>query len=554
MTVQRDGPVVTLVLSRPERRNPLSHETMAELTERLREAGDDPSVRAVVLGAQGTAFCAGHDMHELATRDAAVHERVFAACAELMLTIHGLRQPVIARVQGIATAAGCQLVAACDLAVAAEGARFGAPGSRSASSARPRWWSWRVVGRTRAMEMLLTGEPIDARTALGWGLVNRVVALGHLDDEAVALAGRVASASGETLAIGKRAARQNLGLPAGGGLPPRQRRHVPQRRHRRRPGGHRGLPGEATAGLEPVTPQPPTRPPTSRRCATTWASWRRSLEQVERAIAGWEDSTPRSPVVAEGDREIDLRSSALEARILSLHQNWSTFASDLRLLHVGLIAAVALERVGNLAVSIARLAGSAPPPEAGAEAVRRLIARMGETAIDALALAVQAVARSDLEAGAQAVRDAARLSPMLDQVLAAVAQAPGEPGMRAWSAAAVVARHVERVANNAAELGARVHFLVTGLAPSATRSDRPRPAGGPPGRERPALGARRRRPAPTWWRPTSTCGAAGWSCATRAGSARCSGTARASPWSAARLRGRSRPSPPSGRPPSRSST
>jgi phosphate transport system protein len=189
-----------------------------------------------------------------------------------------------------------------------------------------------------------------------------------------------------------------------------------------------------------------------------------TLEQVERAIAGWEDSDPSvAEVVAEGDREIDLRSSALEARILSLHQNWSTFASDLRLLHVGLIAAVALERVGNLAVSIARLAGSAPPPEAGAEAVRRLIARMGETAIDALALAVQAVARADLEAGAQAVRDAARLSPMLDQVLAAVAQAPGEPGMRAWSAAAVlVARHVERVANNAAELGARVHFLVTG--------------------------------------------------------------------------------------------
>ena len=391
---------------------------------------------------------------------------MFAACAELMLTIHGLRQPVIARVQGIATAAGCQLVAACDLAVAAEGARFGAPGVKiGLFCTTPMVEVVRVVGRTRAMEMLLTGEPIDARTALGWGLVNRVVALEHLDDEAVALAGRVASASGETLAIGKRAARREPRPAAGGGLPPRQRRHVPQRRHRRRPGGHRGLPGEAPAGLEPVTPQR-TDP------AADFAALRDdlgelatlTLAQVERAIAGWEDSDPSvAEVVAEGDREIDLRSSALEARILSLHQNWSTFASDLRLLHVGLIAAVALERVGNLAVSIARLAGSAPPPEAGAEAVRRLIARMGETAIDALALAVQAVARSDLEAGDQAVRDAARLSPMLDQVLAAVAQAPGEPGMRAWSAAAVlVARHVERVANNAAELGARVHFLVTG--------------------------------------------------------------------------------------------
>jgi phosphate transport system protein len=189
-----------------------------------------------------------------------------------------------------------------------------------------------------------------------------------------------------------------------------------------------------------------------------------TLSQVERAIAGWEDSDPSvAEAVADGDREIDMRSAALEARILLLHQNCSTFASDLRLLHVGLIAAVALERVGNLAVSIARLAGTAPPPETGAEPVRQMIARMGETAIDALALAVQAVARADLAAGDQAMRDARRLSPMLDQVMGAVAQAPGEPGMRAWSAAAVlVARHVERVANNAAELGARVHFLVTG--------------------------------------------------------------------------------------------
>jgi phosphate transport system protein len=189
-----------------------------------------------------------------------------------------------------------------------------------------------------------------------------------------------------------------------------------------------------------------------------------TLSQVERAIGGWEDSDPSVvDTVAGGDREIDLRSAALEGRILSLHQNWASFASDLRLLHVGLIAAVALERVGNLAVSIARLAGSAPPPESGSERVRALIALMGERAIDALALAVQAIARADLEAGDQAVRDARRLSPMLDQVMSAVAQAPGDPGMRAWSAAAVlVARHVERVANNAAELGARVHFLVTG--------------------------------------------------------------------------------------------
>ena len=214
VTVARDGPVVTLVLSRPGRRNPLSHETMTELTRLLRETGADPSVRAIVLGAEGPAFCAGHDLRELATRDAAVHERVFAACAELMLTIHRLAQPVVARVQGMATAAGCQLVAACDLAVAAESARFATPGVKiGLFCTTPMVEVARAVGRTRAMELLLTGEPIDARTALQWGLVNRVVELEHLDQEAAGLAARVAAASGETLAIGKRAVGENLGLP-----------------------------------------------------------------------------------------------------------------------------------------------------------------------------------------------------------------------------------------------------------------------------------------------------------------------------------------------------
>ncbi len=214
VTVHRDGPVATLVLSRPERRNPLSLETMVELTARLREAGDDSSVRAVVIGAEGPVFCAGHDLRELATRDPAVHERVFAACAELMLAIHGLPQPVVARVQGMATAAGCQLVAACDLAVAAESARFATPGVKiGLFCTTPMVEVARVVGRTRAMELLLTGEPIDARTAHQWGLVNRVVVLEHLDEEAAALATRVAAASGETIAIGKAAVHENLGLP-----------------------------------------------------------------------------------------------------------------------------------------------------------------------------------------------------------------------------------------------------------------------------------------------------------------------------------------------------
>ncbi|MGE0025942.1 MAG: phosphate uptake regulator PhoU [Thermoleophilia bacterium] len=188
------------------------------------------------------------------------------------------------------------------------------------------------------------------------------------------------------------------------------------------------------------------------------------LAQVERAVAGWEeaDSTVAESI-AETDREVDLRSAALEERILELHRNWNTFAADLRLLHVGLIAAVALERVGNLAVQIARLAESVPPPQPEMSAVRGLIERMGERAVDALAESVQAIARGDLGAGERAVRDARSVSPMLDGVLRAVTEAAGSPGLRAWSAAAVlVARHIERVANNAAELGARVAFLVTG--------------------------------------------------------------------------------------------
>lgn len=188
------------------------------------------------------------------------------------------------------------------------------------------------------------------------------------------------------------------------------------------------------------------------------------LAQVERAVAGWEEA---DAAVAEGieviDREVDLRSAALEERILGLHRHWATFAADLRLLHVGLIVAVALERVGNLAVQIARLAGSVPPPEGELEGVRELIGRMGERAVDALAGAVQAVARGDIGAGDRAVRDARSVGPMLDGVLQAVTQAPSGAALRAWSAAAVlVARHIERVANNAAEIGARVHFLVTG--------------------------------------------------------------------------------------------
>ncbi len=188
------------------------------------------------------------------------------------------------------------------------------------------------------------------------------------------------------------------------------------------------------------------------------------LSQVERAVTAWGEADPSvADSVIAADREVDLRSAALESRILDLHRSWPAFAGDLRLLHVGLIAAVALERVGNLAVRH-REAGQlgAAPPE-GLDNVRALIDAMSGRAVDALARAVEAVARADVEAGEEAVADARRVNPMLDRVLQAVSQAPSESGMRAWAAAAVlVARHIERIANNAAELGQRVRFLVSG--------------------------------------------------------------------------------------------
>ncbi len=214
VTAQRDGPVVTLLLDEPERRNPLSLRTMAALRAALLDAAADAGVRAVVLGARGPVFCAGHDLRELATDDESALSAVFSACAELMLTIHRLPVPVIARVQGLATAAGCQLVAASDLAVAAADARFATPGVRiGLFCSTPMVEVVRAVGRSRAAMMLYTGDPIDAPTAREWGLVAEVVPAGDLEAATAGLAERIASASRSTLAIGKRAIADNLDLP-----------------------------------------------------------------------------------------------------------------------------------------------------------------------------------------------------------------------------------------------------------------------------------------------------------------------------------------------------
>jgi enoyl-CoA hydratase/carnithine racemase len=214
VTVRLDGAVATVVLSRPGRRNALSIEMLGALHDALADVARAPDVRAVVLGAEGPVFSSGHDLREITEGDEAVHRRVFDACTDVMLLIHRTPQPVVARVQGLATAAGCQLVAACDLAVASEAAMFATPGVRiGLFCTTPMVEVARAVGRTRAMELLLTGDPIDAATALSWGLVNRVVPHDQLDEAADALARRVASASGETLAIGKPAVAENLDLP-----------------------------------------------------------------------------------------------------------------------------------------------------------------------------------------------------------------------------------------------------------------------------------------------------------------------------------------------------
>jgi enoyl-CoA hydratase/carnithine racemase len=204
--VHRDGPAVRVTLNRPEKRNALSLELMEELIATLRRVSDEPETRAIVLDANGPAFSAGHDLGEMVGRDVPFFQRLFDVCTELMESIHKLPQPVIAKVGGTATAAGCQLVAACDLAVAADTARFATPGVKiGLFCSTPMVPLSRAIGRKRALDMLLTGHPIDAATALDWGLVNRVVPEDALDAEVDALVDAIANSSPLTVGIGKEA-------------------------------------------------------------------------------------------------------------------------------------------------------------------------------------------------------------------------------------------------------------------------------------------------------------------------------------------------------------
>ena len=206
------GSIAVLTLNRPAARNSLSEATIAGLHTALTEIAVDKSIRALVIAANGPAFSAGHDMKELtarrtdADRGRAYFAQIMNACSAMMQAIVHLPKPVVAAVQGIATAAGCQLVASCDLAVASEAASFATPGvDIGLFCSTPMVALSRNVPRKQAMEMLLTGEPISAETAKNIGLINRVVAAGSERDAAIALANKVALKSAYTVKLGKEA-------------------------------------------------------------------------------------------------------------------------------------------------------------------------------------------------------------------------------------------------------------------------------------------------------------------------------------------------------------
>lgn len=206
LVVERDGPLAVVTLNRPARRNALSEALMEELIHCLDAAGRDAEVRVVILAAAGAVFSSGHDLTEMVGRTVNEYRRLFDLCIELMAKVQSIPQPVIARVQGVATAAGCQLVAACDLAVASDEAQFATPGVRiGLFCTTPMVALTRAVGRKRALEMLLTGRRIDAPTAADWGLVNRVAPAAELAAETRRLALEIAEASGFTVGLGKQA-------------------------------------------------------------------------------------------------------------------------------------------------------------------------------------------------------------------------------------------------------------------------------------------------------------------------------------------------------------
>jgi enoyl-CoA hydratase/carnithine racemase len=201
-----EGPIGVVTMNRPNRRNALSLELMQELTQCLDEIGRNRDIRAVVLAAEGKVFSSGHDLSQMVGRDINEYRQIFDVCAGLMEKIQAIPQPVIAEVQGIATAAGCQLVATCDLAIAAEEAAFATPGVKiGLFCTTPMVALSRAIGRKRALQMLLSGEMVPAPTAAEWGLINLVVRAAELKTATRNLATKIVEASALTVGIGKQA-------------------------------------------------------------------------------------------------------------------------------------------------------------------------------------------------------------------------------------------------------------------------------------------------------------------------------------------------------------
>jgi enoyl-CoA hydratase/carnithine racemase len=208
--------VATLTLNRPERFNPLSYQMISGIQAELDAIATDLSVRVVILAGEGKGFCAGHDLKEMRAHatDKSWQQSLFDSCSRMMITLTEIPQPVIARVHGIATAAGCQLVSMCDVAVAADTATFAMPGVNiGVFCSTPAVGVVRNIGRKRAMEMLLTGEPIDAGTALSWGLVNRVVPGSRLDAEIRRFTDIILSRSSAAIRFGKQSFYSQIDRP-----------------------------------------------------------------------------------------------------------------------------------------------------------------------------------------------------------------------------------------------------------------------------------------------------------------------------------------------------
>jgi enoyl-CoA hydratase/carnithine racemase len=206
LLVETNNAIARVTMNRPERRNALSLGLMQEMVACLREIGRAHDIHAVILAAAGPAFSAGHDLSEMRNRSVNDYRHIFDVCVEMMTTLQSIPQPVIAAVNGIATAAGCQLVATCDLVVASEAAKFATPGVKiGLFCSTPMVALTRCIGRKRALEMLLTGKAIDAVTAAEWGLVNHVVPAEQLPTATMELAQQIAAASPLTLGLGKQA-------------------------------------------------------------------------------------------------------------------------------------------------------------------------------------------------------------------------------------------------------------------------------------------------------------------------------------------------------------